>query len=289
MRAEAVAVALAVLVGTLAGCSGPDSSAEVVVQSQPQDAAEAGTQVIENATIPAATPPKDGSRGHIAGVVVDEAIRPIAGAKVRLPGLDLTRTSDRDGSFSFVDLVPASYLLTVAKPGYLAAQALLEVNEGEFTRAKVVLTAIPPPTPYHVVQKFDGFAEATDVAGVGYLLIGEGLTCSHCTFDLTLDRTDVLEDAVFEATMDPDGSGGNSFEDYVTSPDNYTQYDYAQRGNPMRFELKGPDLGGGERFDLAVTPQSFPAPESNKAFEVFVTAFYYQAAPAGWSFVAGDT
>src|SRR5690242_11814314 len=134
----AVPVALLVAATVLSGCSSaPHAPAEIVVQSQPGP--DAPNEVRSNATAAAnVDPPKPKTRGHIAGVVVDEAIRPIAGAKVRLPGLDLERTTDRDGAFGFVDLLPGPYYITFNATGYYPAQTVLEVKDDEFTRAKVV-------------------------------------------------------------------------------------------------------------------------------------------------------
>src|ERR1041385_7398226 len=108
MRGVALALACLSFLAVLAGCSGsPRAPAEILVQSDPQS----GTDEVHsgNGTVPAATAPPPKTRGHIAGVVVDEAIRPIAGAKVRLPGMDLARTTDRDGAFGFVDLLAGPY------------------------------------------------------------------------------------------------------------------------------------------------------------------------------------
>src|ERR1041385_3723032 len=108
MRGVALAAAVLVLAAVLAGCSGsPSAPAEVLVQSQPQPGAEEVHS--SNGTAAAALAPPPKTRGHIAGVVVDDAIRPIAGAKVKLPGMDLAPTTDRDGAFGFVDLLPGPY------------------------------------------------------------------------------------------------------------------------------------------------------------------------------------
>src|SRR5688500_17265416 len=112
MRGTALLLALPLLAAVLAGCSGsPSSPGEIGVESQPPEA------VRSNETMAALFTPSPKTRGHLAGVVVDEAIRPIEGAQVRLPGLDLERKSDRDGSFGFVDLHPGPYFLTVNASG----------------------------------------------------------------------------------------------------------------------------------------------------------------------------
>lgn len=279
MRGAAL-VLLAAMVGSavLAGCSqSPNVPAEVVVQSQATD------EVHSNGTATAAAPePK--TRGHIAGVVVDEAIRPIAGARVKLPGLDLVRTTDRDGSFGFVDLRPGPYFITVNATGYYSAQTVLDVKEDEFTRAKVILTAIPPPEPYHVTQSFDGFADV--VADSQFLTFG--FTCSSCVFDFYVDRPG-LRALVLEATAEGPVTG-DGFEHWLYG-DNESYGSGLSSGSsgvPMRVELRDGDLGDGDHFSLEVYPTAFPAPETSKRFQVFATAFYNQPPPTGWSLAQGD-
>ena len=280
MRAALPAAALLLAATLLAGCSSsPRAPAEVVVQSQPSD----DVHTINGTAQAAATPPAAKTRGHIAGVVVDQAIRPIAGARVALPGLDLKRTTDRDGGFGFVDLIPGPYYITVNATGYAPAEAVLEVKADQFTRAKVVLTAIPPPEPFHVTQKFDGFADVT--GGDPFSL---GFFCGTCSFTFYIDRPH-LETVVLEAVGQGTAASGDGF---YHSLDNYTccaYYSSGDTGTPLLVSLPSKDLGYGDRFALYVEPTSFPVPETSKAFSVFVTAFYNQPAPTGWSFVAGDT
>src|SRR5688572_17724784 len=64
------------------------------------------------------------STGVIRGLVVDEAIRPVEGARVRLQGGDAPSealTTDL-GTFGFEGLAPGTYFLSVSKPGFFDAQ-----------------------------------------------------------------------------------------------------------------------------------------------------------------------
>jgi hypothetical protein len=283
MRGVALGPALLLLAALLAGCSsGPTGPAEVLVQSQPTDQEVHSSNGTGLDAAVAPPPPK--TRGHIAGVVVDEGIHPLPGVKVRLPGMALERTTDRDGSFGFVDLYPGPYYLQVNATGYYPAEAVLQVKEGEFTRAKVVLKAIPPPEPYHVTQKFDGFADVTedDLAPFDF-----GLLCGTCSFSFYVERPD-LKDVVLEAATQSGGSQEGFTHRLYDYNECCTYFSSGSAANPMRVELKSDDLGKGDRFQLDVNPTSFPAPETQKSFQVFVTAFYNQPAPTGWSFVAGD-
>ncbi len=285
MRGTALPLAatlLPLLAAVLSGCSGaPSAPAEIVVESKPPE------EVRSNDTLATVFTPSPKTRGHLAGVVVDEAIRPIAGARVRLPGLDLVRTSDRDGSFGFVDLHPGPYFLTVEAPGYRPAEAVLEVTEEEFTRAKVILTAVPPPEPYHVTQSFDGFAEVTDADPILFTF-AFGFLCNSCSFDFYVDRPG-LKAVVFEAVADG-ATAGDGFQHFLTGLNGTDRetLSYGQTTAPMRLELKDEDLGTEDHFELDVYPTAFPVPQTSKRFQVYVTAFYNEPPPTGWSLVQGD-
>lgn len=269
-------VALAVL---LAGCSGGAASVpdEIIVESAPPEETVTG----EGTPVPAVFTPSPKTRGHLAGVVVDQAIRPIEGAIVRLPGLDLERTTDRDGSFGFVDLHPGPYFLTVNASGYYAAEAVLEVDADEFTRAKVILTPIPPPEPYHVTQSFRGFADLSDsVFGFGFL-------CGRCDFDFYLDH-EGLKSVVLEAVLEGGTESNGFYHDFGPYECCGSSYSSGEESNPMLVTVRGEDVGQDERYRLDVYPTSFPAPELSRRFDVYVTAFYNEPAPTGWSIVAGS-
>lgn len=281
MRGLAVAFpALLLLSVLLAGCSqAPSAPAEVLIESKPPE------EIRSNETVEAVFTPSPKTRGHIAGIVVDQAIRPIEGARVHLPGLDLERVTDRDGSFGFVDLHPGPYFITVNATGFYDAEAMLRINEDEFTRAKVILTPIPPPDPYRVQQSFEGFTDLTADP-----VLGQAFLCTACDFDFYLDRPG-LDTVVVEAYMDAAAAGSGFYYDFYS--DGSSSYSssgqYGSSGNPLRLEVRDEDLEMDEdHFNLRLDPRSFPAPEQSKRFQVFVTAFYNAAPPTGWSFVAGD-
>lgn len=274
-----IALAVLFLGALLAGCSGgPNVPAEVLIESKPPEEIHSGEQA------PAVFTPSPKTRGHIAGVVVDEAIRPIAGAQIRLPGLDLARTSDRDGAFGFVDLHPGPYFITVNATGYHLAEAVLQVSEDKFTRAKVVLKSVPPPDPYRVQTSFEGFADITadPVFGVSYF-------CTACDFDFYLDRPG-LDTVVLEAVMESSTEGSGFYYEFYSEGARYSSSSqYGSSGNPLRIEVRDGDLDPGEdHFNLRLDPRSFPVPEQSRRFQVFVTAFYNEAPPVGWSFIRGD-
>lgn len=281
------AVAVVVLAALLAGCSDPPAAqAEIVIESSSAEEIRSGADALGEAPATAVFEKAASTRGHIAGVVVDEAIRPLEGAIVRLPGMNMERPTERDGSFGFVDLYPGPYYLTIEKDGYDMAEAMLEVRPEEFTRAKVVLAAIPPPEPYRVLQAFDGFA---DVTGDPYTGSGT-LLCRMCEFDFYLERQG-LTGVVLEAAFSTPPEGAQFWHRFSPYGNGYSQSRISDgyQDDPLRVEVQDADLGDGNRFSLFIEPMSFPAPGANQGFQVFVTGFYNEPVPTGWSFVNGDT
>jgi hypothetical protein len=136
MRFQLLAAALLVA-GALAGCSSKDG----------RDDPGGGLDV---------TP----TTGGIRGLVVDQAIVPVQGARVTLTG-GANTTSGADGTFNFTGLQPGSYVLQVGKPGYLPVQAtaLVEANVPDPPIVKVQLQAITTAQPYVDHFKLDGFYE----------------------------------------------------------------------------------------------------------------------------------
>jgi hypothetical protein len=102
------------------------------------DAAAAGLDVEATATT-----------GVIRGVVVDEAVRPIAGAKVVLA--DGTETTSNDkGAFGFDGLQPGLHFMTASALDHATVQQSVDVVAGDSDPApvRVLLQSIPRATPF---------------------------------------------------------------------------------------------------------------------------------------------
>ncbi|MHB1260859.1 MAG: carboxypeptidase-like regulatory domain-containing protein [Thermoplasmatota archaeon] len=131
------ALALLAVVSLLAGCS--------QAPEPPADAA--------NVSVP----------GTLAGVVIDEAIRPISGAAVAVPAFpDLAPvlTAD-DGAFVLSDLAPGVVILQVTKDGYLSQtiQAEVPAADDQAPLLQVQLARDAEAAPYAIVEAFDGFID----------------------------------------------------------------------------------------------------------------------------------
>lgn len=104
----------------------------------------------------------DSNTGILRGVVIDEAIRPLAGAAVTAlgaGGANVTMTTHDDGLFGFDRLEPGTYFVSVAKVGYVPTQTSAEVvaNVDDPEPVKILLAADPATRPYVQPYHLDGY------------------------------------------------------------------------------------------------------------------------------------
>ena len=102
--------------------------------------------------------------GVIRGVVVDEAIRPVAGVTILAKSADVPErqtTTEETGFFGFDGLEPGTWFLTANRTGYFATQASSEVVAGvaEPAVVKIQLVRDVANLPYAVLNKFEGYLE----------------------------------------------------------------------------------------------------------------------------------
>jgi hypothetical protein len=139
--------------------------------------------------------------GVIRGVVVDEGIRPLAGALVTATsnGHAAATNSTATGAFGFQGLAPGTYLVKAHKAGYRDTQASAEVKAGVDESLSVKLTLPLDASfvrPYAVGSVFKGFIDCgltTPVVGIAVCSIPNGPTCGindsvPCTGNVTADR-----------------------------------------------------------------------------------------------------
>ena len=153
------------------------------------------------------------STGIIRGVIVDQAIRPLANASVTLtPGGHAT-TSTADGRFGFDGLEPGTYFLLATRQGHEEAQASTDVVAGVLDPpiVRILLTVIPSQQPYVEAFSYDAFitcGAAIVLTSVGcntFPDLGEALGDSvyfHFNFDVLPNWTQG------ELTWDQTQAGG---------------------------------------------------------------------------------
>ncbi|HUR64280.1 MAG TPA: carboxypeptidase regulatory-like domain-containing protein [Candidatus Thermoplasmatota archaeon] len=139
--------------------------------------------------------------GVIRGVVVDEAIRPIAGALVTATaqGHTYTTNSTTSGAFGFQGLAPGVYLVKAHKAGFRDTQTTTDVKAGESEPA-IVKVALPVDTtfvrPYAVGVVFKGFIDCgitTPALGLAVCSVPNEATCGidpavPCSGNVTADN-----------------------------------------------------------------------------------------------------
>ena len=134
--------------------------------------------------------------GIIRGVVVDDAIRPLANATVALLGGLARETRSNDaGAFGFDGLPGGTYFLQVGKLGYFEVQQSAEVVAGvtEPDAIKVQLIRDPQFRAFYEAHVYEGFVECTTsvVVACGAPNTLEPLSCEFfgvCYGNVTNDR-----------------------------------------------------------------------------------------------------
>lgn len=145
-------VALALLATVLAGCGGSPPAKTAV--DEPDGAAE-----LEDLDLVAT---KD--TGILRGVVVDAAIRPLAGVRVRLAGLDQGMDTTASGLFGFDGLEAGEYVVQAEKAGFLPVQTTVAVVVGDDSPpfSRLLLQANGSyQAPYVEVSQITGYIQCT--------------------------------------------------------------------------------------------------------------------------------
>jgi hypothetical protein len=140
--------------------------------------------------------------GVIRGLVVDAAIRPLAGAHVVLPAAGAAKeratTTTGQGLFGFEGVDPGSHFLRISRLGYADVQQSVQVEAGNSAPPllKVQLAAVPGAAPYVQSFKFNGFLECA-LSVVALCSAFNGPTCGAnlpmvgelpCTGNVTNDH-----------------------------------------------------------------------------------------------------
>ena len=252
------------------------------------------------------------TKGLIRGVVVDDAIRPIAGAQVDLKGAAPQSTvASQDGLFGFDELEPGTYFLQTSKPGYKSVQTSVDVIAGvqEPPIARVLMAVDTSyVAPYYEQYVFEGFIECSTGAGAGgaYAYIS---VCSSSPEAFPNDRIAVSyplsgypawvqAEMVWESTQavsqslshsfsydDPDEEDGvndrsvEGLSPLVNTMDNETAREFIEG---LEF-TEGDELLLQQRIFTVATDGTGPALTVQQRFSVYTTVFYGYLPPEGWT------
>ncbi|HUR25482.1 MAG TPA: carboxypeptidase-like regulatory domain-containing protein [Candidatus Thermoplasmatota archaeon] len=253
------------------------------------------------------------TKGLIRGVVVDDAIRPIANARVDLRGATTaSTTSSEEGLFGFDQLDPGTYFLQVSRLGYRTTQVSAEVVAGvaEPPVTRVLLaTDLGFVPPYYEQYIFEGFMECSSggaAPGVGYAYLN---ACSSSPEAFPNDKTEwqqvlggypewVQSEMIWESTQSVSQSLSLNFH-YPDSGEQDGEKDLSVEGespltNTMdnataKEYIEGVDFEEGGNLTLRIrvftraTGGTGPAVTFQQRFTVYTTVFYGYLPPTGWT------
>jgi hypothetical protein len=141
--------------------------------SSPPTASSSTADPTRNA--PAAPPPEvSATHGAIQGLIVDEELKPVAGAVVALssttdPAPMARVDADATGAFVFSLLEPREYLVSASAPGHANASNVVQVGADQVRSVRLTLTIKAGLIPYVSVLIRNGLihCEAAAVATAG--------------------------------------------------------------------------------------------------------------------------
>lgn len=258
--------------------------------------------------------------GLVRGVVVDDAIRPLANATVTLrqaDGADLTASTPATGAFAFDQLAPGTYFLFVEALGYLGSQTSADVVAGvaDPPIIKVVLARdLSFVAPFYEQFVFEGYIECSMGAG-SPVVYAYYSACSNSDpvtgqpvfpndqFATEQEVTGypkwVQSEMVWESTQSVSQSLAHNFF-YVDPDETDGIHDLTVEGmspliNTMDEEtakeyLEGLDYEEGDPLEVRfriftrATDGTGPALTVQQRFTVYTTVFHGYTPPEGWTF-----
>jgi hypothetical protein len=259
-----------VLVVLLAGCGGKSGSGAGEVRL-------GDGQRISLDLPPEQQPDADDIRGVVSGVVVDDAIYPVAGATVQLTRLGLETTTDDGGLFVFQDLPPGLQAIQAAKAGHSVGLGTVNVRSGQVVKAVLMAPRLPYQAPYHTTQVLEEFRP-----------VQGGVTEDARFHVVALDGAPagMVVESYWEGLQAPPLGDPLSYR--VSAESNETVVETGAAPNPLRVEL-APDWFPAEEYAVRVTIEpALGTLPPDAVGHTYVTLFYGDPPPSGWSFIAGD-
>lgn len=149
--------------------------------------------------------PPTATQPMLTGVVLDEAIRPVANATIRVQETNSTTTTGTDGLYAFDGLPTDRALVLVAtKLGYLPNARQITLVPGTPVRMNFTLEAVPIKVPRHEVLPFNGLVGcqlATEVSGQNRTIECAGGTPDETRWDFPVEPD--LAGVVVEINWEP--------------------------------------------------------------------------------------
>lgn len=259
--------------------------------------------------------------GSLSGVVVDDAIRPMAGVDVVLDG-DANATTDPQGAFTFEDVAPGAHVVRATRNGYADAVAQAIVPSGEpAPLVKLVLIADATALAFAEVQKIEGYIECgTDTFNSHFAACGTGnvasfILCAQtgvCQGNVTGDSYIVIQkfdrtpsfltvETAWTATQDLGKVlsvwlGSATKEQLQFYPETPSVWNVTEGPSPLFGTMNGTmlnDSGIGKDSwflaqmfagDSGIVPVTGMGVVLQQRFEMFLTSFYGYEPPVDWRF-----
>ncbi|HET6398849.1 MAG TPA: carboxypeptidase-like regulatory domain-containing protein [Candidatus Thermoplasmatota archaeon] len=260
----------------------------------------------------------DARTGGVRGVVVDQALRPIAGATVTVIGTGSSVVTAEDGIFSIGRLPPGPAAIEVKHVLYSTATipTIVEAGEAEPDVLRIELKRLIAQDPYTMTLAFDGFLTCSigtpvfaseecgsgvgvpcGVPAVGCQRVG-GQADNAAQFDFFVDGQ-MPRTVLVEQVWEPTSPEGERF--YTILATNWTcdpscggnTLGQEHSGSPLviRYEIRNGTVGREEwtpELQFSTFTWADEGVALNQKFRIFVTISYVLPLPEGWSFVAGD-
>ena len=255
--------------------------------------------------------------GGIRGVVVDQAIRPIGDAEIRVLSTDLKTKSAADGTFVLSGIKAGTVFVVASHPTHDEVQQSVEVVAGvaDPKAIKFQLTRLIDAEPYMTTIKEQGFIVCSaNLVGLKSEECGEGVGVdgqgrvgknpnNRAQIDFTVDgphlATLIVEQVWEPSTEVGGGEAAGQFDTVVALawsclPEcKGDTLGSAAMASPLLIRIDRPVLESRE-FASDTVFSTFTWAEDNpgilleQEFEEFISMFYYLEAPADWSFAGGS-
>lgn len=264
--------------------------------------------------------------GVIRAVVIDDAIRPVAGARVAVQVGEVVReaVTGGDGFAGFEGIQPGAYVVEAGKVGFEPARTTVVVEAGvdDPPVTKLQLIFVPGAAPFVVERSFEGFMQcATGAAGNSanlcfianyYPCFAQQTAGQACMGNTTSDRSFYRVPFFTEYGRAPDWTQvelvwestqtvSDELQLRVNVDEGETPIDYARTGSgtsPVVVTINGTqatewELGTARSVQLEVFTASSVGGDpvglaANQQIRYFVHAFYGYVPPEGWRFSDGN-
>lgn len=290
MKALPAFAAACFLAASLAGCAGKTAA--------PSDSLASNA---DNLDLQATA-----TTGVLRGVVVDDAIRPIANATVTLKsGTPQETRTNALGAFGFDGLAAGTYFIAVHKRGYRDTQQSAEVVAGEAEPKvlKVLLPANPSELPSYDVYHFAGFLECNVALPLVFIPCQNPATGDpigndnfEATYNLTGNITFIHVSLIWQAT---EPVGTELYYNVFPKPgDDSTTCDpgcWTGGPSPLLLDIDSSKTqpfqdSGTVSIDVSGNgEQGLAGAELQQSFDAYIVVFHNFTPPEGYSYAAdGD-